>query len=46
MFFVEELTATREMNAQLTNDMSQLKTTVPRRRHNHHVLKSVPQDKG
>jgi hypothetical protein len=46
MFFVDKLAATREMNVQLTNDMSQFKTTVSRRRHDHNILKSVPQDKG
>jgi hypothetical protein len=39
MFFVDKLAATREMNVQLTNDMSQFKTTVSRRRHDHNILK-------
>jgi hypothetical protein len=46
MSLTNELASTREMNVQLTNDMSQLKTTVSRRWHDHHVLKSVPQEKG
>ncbi|TLS35011.1 hypothetical protein [Pseudalkalibacillus caeni] len=35
-----ELAATREMNAQLTSDMSKLKTTVSRLQHDHHGLSS------
>ena len=37
---VNELAATREMNVQLTNDMSQLKTTVSRLQQDHHVISS------
>lgn len=40
MFLVNELAATREMNAQLTNDMSQLKTKVSRLQQDHHVISS------
>jgi chromosome segregation ATPase len=40
MFIVNELAATREMNVQLTNDMSQLKTTVSRLQQDHHVISS------
>ena len=39
-FLVNELAATREMNVQLTNDMSQLKTTVSRLQQDHHVISS------
>ncbi|MFJ5717442.1 hypothetical protein QNH39_02205 [Neobacillus novalis] len=39
-FLVNELAATREMNVQLTNDMSQLKITVSRLRQDHHVISS------
>jgi hypothetical protein len=38
MFLVNELAATREMNVQLTNDISQLKTTVSRLQQDHHVM--------
>lgn len=37
---VNELAATREMNVQLTNDMSQLKITVSRLQQDHHVISS------
>ncbi|MBV7509292.1 hypothetical protein KW850_29390 [Bacillus sp. sid0103] len=37
---VNELAATREMNVQLTNDMSQLKVTVSRLQQDHHVISS------
>jgi chromosome segregation ATPase len=37
---VNELAATREMNGQLTNDMSQLKLTVSRLQQDHHVISS------
>jgi chromosome segregation ATPase/biotin operon repressor len=40
MFLVNELAATREMNVQLTNDMSQLKTTVARLQQDHHAISS------
>jgi chromosome segregation ATPase len=40
MFLVNELAATREMNVQLTNDMSQLKTSVSRLQQDHHVISS------
>ncbi|MDQ0221162.1 hypothetical protein ELQ35_10750 [Peribacillus cavernae] len=40
MFLVNELAATRDMNVQLTNDMSQLKTTVSRLQQDHHVISS------
>ncbi|PLS08905.1 hypothetical protein [Neobacillus cucumis] len=40
MFVVNELAAAREMNAQLTNDMSQLKITVSRLQQDHHVISS------
>jgi DNA-binding transcriptional regulator YhcF (GntR family) len=40
MFVVNELAATREMNVQLTNDMSQLKITVSRLQQDHHVISS------
>lgn len=39
-FLVNELAATREMNVQLTNDMSQLKTKVSRLQQDHHVISS------
>ena len=39
-FLVNELAATREMNVQLTNDMSQLKTTVSQLQQDHHVISS------
>jgi DNA anti-recombination protein RmuC len=39
-FLANELAATREMNAQLTNDVSELKTTVHRLRQEHHVISS------
>ncbi|SDI27903.1 helix-turn-helix transcriptional regulator [Alteribacillus bidgolensis] len=35
-----ELAATREMNVQLKNDMSQLKTTVSKLQQDHHVISS------
>jgi len=41
MFVVNELAATREMNAKLTNDMAQLKTTVSRLQQDHHVISST-----
>lgn len=37
-FLANELAATREMNVQLTNDMSQLKVTVSRLQQDHHDL--------
>jgi hypothetical protein len=40
MFLVNELAATREMNVQLTNDMSQFKTTVSRLHQDHHDISS------
>ncbi|MBS4190405.1 hypothetical protein KHA94_09375 [Bacillus sp. FJAT-49705] len=40
MFLVNELAATREMNVQLTNDMSELKITVSRLQQDHHVISS------
>ncbi|OIK14386.1 hypothetical protein BIV60_11660 [Bacillus sp. MUM 116] len=40
-FLVNELAATREMNVQLTNDMSQLKTAVSRLQQDHHVISST-----
>ncbi len=40
MYVVNELAATREMNVQLTNDMSQLKTTVSRLQQDHHAISS------
>lgn len=39
-FLVNELAATREMNIQLTNDVSELKTTVNRLRQEHHAISS------
>jgi NADH dehydrogenase/NADH:ubiquinone oxidoreductase subunit G len=41
MFLVNELAATREMNVQLTNDMSQLKTKVSQLQQDHHVISST-----
>lgn len=41
MFLANELAATREMNAQLTNDMSQLKSTVNRLQQEHHVISAT-----
>ncbi|MFQ3544300.1 hypothetical protein Q7A53_09435 [Halobacillus rhizosphaerae] len=38
MFISNELAASREMNVQLTNDMSELKTTVSRLQQDHHVI--------
>jgi DNA-binding transcriptional regulator YhcF (GntR family) len=40
MFLVNELAATREMNVQLTNDMTQLKTTVAQLQQDHHAISS------
>ncbi|MFZ3578925.1 hypothetical protein [Virgibacillus sp. DJP39] len=40
MFLGQELAATREMNVQLKNDMSQLKTTVSQLQQDHHVISS------
>ncbi|MDR4945116.1 hypothetical protein [Neobacillus cucumis] len=40
LFLVKELAATKEMNVQLTNDMSQLKITVSRLQQDHHVISS------
>ncbi|MFD0829055.1 hypothetical protein ACT8ZR_26140 [Neobacillus sp. M.A.Huq-85] len=40
-FLVNELAASREMNVQLTNDMSQLKITVSRLQQDHHVISST-----
>ncbi|MDM5450896.1 hypothetical protein [Peribacillus simplex] len=39
-FLVNELAATREMNVQLTSDMSELKTKVSRLQQDHHVISS------
>ena len=39
-FLVNELAATREMNIQLTSDMSHLKTSVSRLQQDHHVISS------
>lgn len=41
MFLVNELAATREINIQLTNDMSQLKTKVSTLQQDHHVISST-----
>lgn len=41
MFLVNELAATREINIQLTNDMSQLKTKVSALQQDHHVISST-----
>lgn len=41
MFIVNELAAAREMNGQLTNDMSQLKLTVSRLQQDHHIISST-----
>ncbi|MGA4722448.1 hypothetical protein [Fictibacillus nanhaiensis] len=38
MLLANELAATREMNAQLTNDMSELKVTVSRLQQDHHAI--------
>jgi len=40
VFLANELTATREMNSQLTNSMTDLKTTVARLQQDHHVISS------
>lgn len=40
MFLAKELAVTREMNVQLTNDMSQLKTKVAQLQQDHHVISS------
>ncbi|KHE66689.1 hypothetical protein [Halobacillus sp. BBL2006] len=40
MFISKELAASREMNAQLSNDMAELKTTVSRLQQDHHVISS------
>jgi len=40
MFVVNELAASREMNIQLKNDMSELKVTVSRLQQDHHVISS------
>lgn len=40
MILVKELAATREMNVQLTNDMTQLKTTISRLQQDHHAISS------
>lgn len=40
MFLANELAATREMNVQLTNDMSQLKKKVSWLQQDHHVISS------
>lgn len=39
-FLVNELAAAREVNLQLTNDMTQLKTQVSRLQQDHHVISS------
>lgn len=41
MFLARELAATREVNAQLTESMTQLKTTVSRLQQDHHVISST-----
>lgn len=41
MFLAKELAATREMNVQLTNDMTHLKTTVSRLQQEHHIISST-----
>ncbi|MCK6255328.1 hypothetical protein LCY76_01625 [Fictibacillus sp. KIGAM418] len=41
MILFKELAATREMNGQLTNDMSQLKTIVSRLQQDHHIISST-----
>ncbi|SDN52119.1 hypothetical protein SAMN04488137_4760 [Fictibacillus solisalsi] len=41
MIVFKELAATREMNIQLTNDMSQLKTTISRLQQDHHIISST-----
>src|SRR6202043_86880 len=41
MFLAKELAATREMNVQLTNDMTHLKTTVSRLQQDHHIISST-----
>ncbi|MGJ9385693.1 hypothetical protein [Salipaludibacillus sp. CF4.18] len=40
-YLANELAATRDMNNQLTNSMSELKTTVSRLQQDHHVISSV-----
>ncbi|RSD20761.1 hypothetical protein [Mesobacillus subterraneus] len=40
MFLAKELAATREMNVQLTNDLTKLKTTVAQLQQDHHVISS------
>jgi hypothetical protein len=40
MFVFNELAAAREMNVQLTNDMTQLKKTVSRLQQDHHIISS------
>ncbi|MGM7724750.1 hypothetical protein [uncultured Metabacillus sp.] len=40
LYLGNELAATRELNVQLTNDMTQLKTTVARLQQDHHVISS------
>lgn len=40
MVLINELAATREMNVQLKNDMSQLKTKVSQLQQDHHVISS------
>jgi hypothetical protein len=41
VFLVNELVATREMNAQLTNDVLQRKTKVSRLHQDHHSISSA-----
>lgn len=41
MFLAKELAATREMNAQLTNEMVELKTKVSRLQQDHHIISST-----
>ncbi|MFC0468987.1 hypothetical protein ACFFHM_00015 [Halalkalibacter kiskunsagensis] len=41
LFLSKELAATREMNVELTNGMSDLKTTVARLQQDHHVISST-----
>ncbi|PLT32438.1 hypothetical protein [Bacillus sp. V5-8f] len=40
-YLVNELAAAREMNVQLVNDMSQLKTKVARLQQDHHIISST-----
>jgi hypothetical protein len=40
MFLANELAATREMNVQMTNEMSQIQTKVSRLQQEHHIISS------